>query len=139
MERSEFIARLGEAASPFVGARAAFSWIGILVLLFALAVGWWQANIAGIKFRPALHAFKSKTNEHSLPWPRNVLCTLLLGPFAPFWSYQFIFHSEKLPADRSLLFLLFAIGPLSLVFLLYIWTRLIIDVIERRKKKSGTS
>ena len=135
MECSEFIARLGEAASPFVGARAALSWIGILVLLFVLAVGWWQANIAGIKFRPALRRFESKADDHSLPWARNVLCTLLLGPFAPFWSYQFIFHSERLPADRSQLLFLFVIGPLSLVFLLYIWTRLILDVIELRKKK----
>jgi hypothetical protein len=48
MERREFIARLGGAeASSFGGTRATISWITILIVLFALAVGWKEANIDG--------------------------------------------------------------------------------------------
>jgi hypothetical protein len=140
MERWEFIARLGgTGTSPFVGARATISWITILIVLFLLAVGWKEANLDGQKFRPALQAFKPAPNNDSLPWARNVLCTFLLGPFAPYLSYLFIFHSERLPADGSIVVVLCIFGPLSLVFLLCIWTGLIIDLIRLRKKKSGKS
>jgi hypothetical protein len=121
-------------------------WLTILIVLFLLAVGLNRVTLSNNqdtllppgarKFRPALHAFKPSPGTKLLPWARNVLCTLLFGPFAAYLSYLFVFHNERLPAG-SVINVLFIFGPLSLVFLFIIWIDLLIDVIKCRKKKSG--
>jgi hypothetical protein len=85
----------------------------------------------GPRLSSRLEAFKP-IRKDTLPWARNLLVTLCLGPFVAYSLYSFV--SGKVYPNSVLGFVTF-IGLLSLLLIVGIWIMLLIDALRLVRKQ----